>query len=230
MKRLFLCFICLRLVLACAPNPTVVLTAEQIAQRAADKMQTINSFHFSIDVSGRSKAIDALGTLLLRRAEGDVLRPDRAKSRLRVSLGGLLVEVQAVAIREQQWLTNPLTQRWEPAPAGWGYNPAVLFDPQRGLASLLNRARNLSRGPDDTLDNQRHYRLSGTAPTAEVAAMTASMVTGSDVSFTVWVGADDSVLRRLHITERNAGDKDATEWEIVLSGFGQPITIDPPKN
>src|SRR2546430_11488325 len=152
MKRL-LCFVCLCLVVACTPNPTAVLTADQIAQRAADKMQTINSVHFSIDVTGRSKAIDALGTLLLRRAEGNVLRPDRAKSRLRVSLGGLLVEIQAVAIGEQQWLTNPLTQRWEPAPAGWGYNPAVLFDPQRGLASLLNRSRNLSRGADDTLDN-----------------------------------------------------------------------------
>ena len=60
--------------------------------------------------------------------------------------------------------------------------------------------------------------------------MTANMVTGSDVSFTVWVGADDSIVRRLHIRERNAGDKDSTEWEIVLSGFEQPLSIEPPTN
>src|SRR5205823_6580904 len=110
-----------------------VLTAEQIAQRSAERTSQINSFHFTIDLTGRAKTIDPLATLALRHAEGDVARPDRAQSKIKVSLSGIILEVQAIGIGSKQWLTNPLSQRWETAPENWGYNPSVLFDGQKGI-------------------------------------------------------------------------------------------------
>lgn len=214
-------------VAACTPAAPP-LTAAQIAQKAADKMATVNTFHFAIEVTGQPKAIDPLGQLVLRRAEGDVQRPDRAQSRIRVALSGVIVDVQAVGIGPKQWLTNPLTRRWEEAPAGWGYNPAVLFDPKTGLASLLTRVEGLTRAGDESLDGKNHYRLSGTIAGKDVAPMTAYMVTGDQVAFTLWVGADDSLLRKVHLTEKASADAIATEWDIVLSAFGQPVSIEPP--
>lgn len=205
-----------------------MLTAEQIAQRSAQRSSQVNSFHFTIDLSGRPKTIDPLATLSLRHADGDVARPDRAQSRIKVSVSGLVVEVQAIGIGSQQWLTNPLSQRWESAPANWGYNPSVLFDAQKGIPALLQRVTGLTRLSDESLDGKLHYRLSGKINPQDVAPMTAYMVTGSDVTFTLWVGADDSLLRKVHITEKADAGADPTEWDIVLSNFDAPVTIQPP--
>ncbi|MBI5877142.1 MAG: LppX_LprAFG lipoprotein [Chloroflexi bacterium] len=218
--------VCLMLA-ACAPTPPP-LSAAQIAERAADKMAAVRSFHFAIEVSGQRKTIDPLGQLVLRRASGDVLRPDRAQSVIRVTLPGINVDVKAVGIGMKQWLTNPLTGRWEEAPAGWGYNPAVLFDANAGLATLLKRVEGLSRGADESLDGKSHYRLTGSLAGTDVAPMTAYMVTGAQVSFTLWVGADDFMLRKVHLTERESATADPTEWDIILSAFDQPVTIEAP--
>lgn len=215
------------LLAACAPTPPP-LSAAQIAERAADKMAAVRSFHFAIEVSGQRKTIDPLGQLVLRRASGDVLRPDRAQSVIRVTLPGINVDVRAVGIGMKQWLTNPLTGRWEEAPAGWGYNPAVLFDAQSGLATLLKRVERLSRTTDESLDGKNHYRLTGSLAGTDVAPMTAYMVTGAQVSFTLWVGADDFMLRKVHLTEKESAAADATEWDIVLSAFDQAVTIEAP--
>jgi len=222
------------LLAACAPNaaptptPIPTPTPRQIAQQSATQMALIKSFHFSIDLTGRRKTIDPLATLVLRHADGDVARPDKAQSKIKVSAGGLIVEVQAVGIGDKQWLTNPLTQRWEEAPANWGYNPAVLFDTRTGLASLLQRVESLMRTADDSLDGKTHVRLTGKIAGTEVATMTAGMITGSDVSFTLWIGADDFILRKVHLTERDANEPEATEWDIVLSAFDKPVSIEPP--
>jgi len=205
-----------------------VLTAEQIAQRSAERTAQINSFHFTIDLAGRPKTIDPLATLVLRHADGDVVRPDRAKSKIKVGLSGLIIEVQAIGIGSKQWLTNPLSQRWETAPDNWGYNPALLFDARKGIATLLRRVAGLTRIADESLDRMLHYRLTGKINSQDVAPMTAYMVTGSDVSFTLWVGADDFLLRKVLITEKESVGADPTEWDIVLSDFDRPVSIQPP--
>ena len=224
----FIAFVLLLFLSACAPAPTPVLTAEQIAQRSADRTAQINSFHFTIDLAGRAKTIDPLATLVLRHAEGDVARPNRAQSKIKVSISGLIIEVQAIGIADKQWLTNPLSQRWEAAPANWGYNPSVLFDGQKGIPALLHRVTGLTRLPDESFDGKTHYKLSGKISAQDAGPMTAYMVTGSDVTFTLWVGADDSLLRKVHITEKDTPDADPTEWDIVLSAFDTPVNIQPP--
>jgi hypothetical protein len=218
----------LLLLAACAAAPTPVLTAEQIAQRSTERTAQVNYFHFTIDLAGRPKTIDPLGSLVLRHADGDVARPDRAQSRIKVALSGLIVEVQAVGIGSKQWLTNPLSQRWEAAPEGWGYNPALLFDAQKGIAALLPRVAGLTRIADEPVDGKPHYRLTGKILPQDVAPMTAYMVTGADVAFTLWIGADDFLLRKMHITEKETSGADPTEWDIVLSAFDSPVSIQPP--
>lgn len=215
----------LALLAACLPSASPPLTARQIASQSAARMVALRSLHFTIEVKGASKPIDPLGQLLLRRAEGDVVRPDRAQSRIRVALAGVIVEIQAISIGDTLWLTNPVTRRWEQAPPGWSYNPAVLFDSRQGLTSLLERAA-LERAPDESLDGKAHYRLTGELAGSELAPMTAGMITGA-VRFTLWIGADDFLLRRVHLTESGPGSE-PTEWDIVLSGFERPVTIEPP--
>ena len=216
------------LLAGCMPAPTPQLTAPQIAQRAADTSARVNAFHFAIELTGKPKAIDPLGTLLLRRADGDVVRPDRAQSKIKVSLSGFIVEVQYIGIGNGQWLTNPLTQRWEVAPTNWGYNPAVFFDARNGIASLLRRVEGLTRLADESLDGKPHFRLAGKIAGNDIAPLTAYMITGSDVTFTLWVGADDFLLRKVHISEKDASATDTTEWDIVLSAFDKAVAIEPP--
>ena len=213
---------------ACAPSPTPQLTAKQIAQQASAKMLMIKTLHFTMDLQGRSKVIDPLGALVLRHAEGDLASPDKAQSKIKVAISGLIVEVRAIGIGDKQWMTNPLTQRWEPLPANWGYNPAVLFDGQKGIPSLLSRVENLQRIADENYEGKLHYRLTGKIVGKEVAPFTGYMITGSDVSFTMWIGADDFIIRKIIITEKDANDPVATEWVMTLSAFDKPVNIEAP--
>jgi hypothetical protein len=221
---LLLCF----LLVACAPSPTPQLTAKQIAQQASAKMLAVKTLHFTMDLQGRSKVIDPLGALVLRRAEGDLASPDKAQSKIKVAISGLIVEVRAIGIGDKQWMTNPLTQRWEPLPANWGYNPAVLFDGQKGIPSLLSRVENLQRIGDENYEGKNHYRLTGKITGKEVAPFTAYMITGSEVSFTLWLGADDFLIRKIVINEKDGDAPEATEWVMVLSAFDKPVNIAAP--
>ena len=92
----------------------------------------------------------------------------------------------------------------------------------------MRRATGLTRLADEALDGKPHYRLTGKIGAEDIAPMTAYMVTGSDVSFTLWIGAGDSLLRRVHITEKETVAADPTEWDIVLSAFDIPVSIQPP--
>ena len=46
-------------------------------------------------------------------------------------------------------MTNLLTGSWERAPAGLGFDPAILFDSERGISSILRRIENGGGTPDD---------------------------------------------------------------------------------
>ena len=213
---------------ACAPSPTPQLSAKQIAQQGSAKMLTIKTLHFTMDLQGRRKVIDPTGALVLRHAEGDLASPDKAKSQIKVAFSGLIVEVRAIGIGDKQWLTNPLTQRWELLPPNWGYNPAVLFDGQKGMTSLLARVDNLERAADENYEGKLHYRLTGKIAGQEIAPYTGYMITGSDVTFTMWIGAADFIIRKIVVTEKDANDSEATDWVMALSAFDKPVSIEAP--
>ena len=48
------------------------------------------------------------------------------------------------------------------------------------------------------------------------------------ITFTMWLGVDDFLIRKIVITEKDANDPAATEWVMALSAFDKPVMIEAP--
>lgn len=220
---------------ACASPTPPPPPPDQVVDRAAKKLVDTQSLHFVIEFTGGPTYLDKAHTLTLRRVEGDIVRPDRMRANVKAALPGAYIQVQAIGIGDDQYATNPLNGQWQKIPTEWGFNPALLFQSEKGLAAMLSHLQNLSTLPDETIENQRHYHVAGEMPADQIAPLTGWLIGTEAVRFDLWVGADDSYTRRIRLVERAAAGAPAgstpvppAQWNMELSKFDVPVTILPP--
>ena len=74
-------------------------------------------------------------------------------------------------------------------------------------------------------------RVRGTAAAADVAPLVAVPAGGGTVDATLWIGADDRILRRIRIEGAVANGEPTDATRVVeVSRFGEPVTIDEPED
>lgn len=192
-------------------------------------MLATDSLHFVIDLSGKLTFLDDPPTLALKRAEGDLVRPDRVRAIIKLSSFGMTSEVAIVGLGDNQYVTNPLNQQWEKLPAGqgWNFDPTLIFDPQHGIRPILNRTA-WAFGAEEEIEDQRHYRLSGQVSGEQVSPLTAGMIVPGRVTVDAWVGEQDAYVRRIQIVELDSDPENPTQWLIQFSAFGEPVDIQAP--
>lgn len=209
------------------PDPTVPPTAQQILERAAQTMGSVDTVQFSIERGGAPVYIDTQGFLEFVSATGRYAAPDAAEALVRVSAAGLNAEVGAVVIEGRTWLTNPITGKWEPTPPGYAFDPTTLFDPSVGWRPLLREG---IAGVEDLGDEViedialRHVRF--TASGARIEVITAGLVRGDDVVIDVWIDPTSGQVRRASFSTPIGGG--LTDWQLALYDYGADIQIAPP--
>lgn len=204
------------------------LSADQIKQRSADSMTALQSLHFMIELSGDLTYIDPAGLLALKRAEGDIVTPDRVQATIRTRTLGTTTDLGVVGVGTTQWARNPLSGRWETLPPEYGsFDIAALFSGERGVVGLL-RDVPLSAEPQETLSGRPHYVLSTTTTGQQLTAMTSGMITSGNVAVKLYVDGTSFLLSRIELTELDTDPEEPTYWQITLSAFDQPVTIAPP--
>lgn len=218
----------LLLLSACGrPEPT----AEELAQKAIAGIDTLTSVHFQLSIDGGPAFLDPQKTLNLRQAEGDLLRPDRAKTTARVAIGGFVATVNFINVGDRGFMTDPLTGRWVALPAALVYNPAVLFDGQRGVSGLIKQVEGLKKDGDEKVDVVDSYRLTGQLPNALLTVFTGGVLTGDRVKIDLLVAKEGGAVQRIRLSELAAapGQKAPMVWTLTLSRHDQPVTIDSPQ-
>ncbi len=206
------------------------LTADEIAARSGQTMAAVETLHFVMTVEGGPAYIDPEATLSLRAAEGDLKRPERVRATLKVGAAGLaIIEIQAIGIGDEQFLTRPVTGEWQRMPPGWGFDPGALFDPESGIEVAVTRCAWEEEYKKERLAAGRAYRLRGTASGEDLAPLTAWMITAEEVQVDAWVAQDDFHLLQLRIEEppKEEGGH-PTIWLLQFSAFDQPVTIERP--
>jgi hypothetical protein len=212
-----------------APTATPTPDPAAILRQAGAAMQGLNSAHFTISRSGGPAYLDEEGSLVFTSAEGDFVAPDAIQAEVIVAGPGLALTVSTVAIGSDQWITNPLNEQWEKLPPGWGFNPAILFDPEQGWESLLDEdVSNITLIGLVDQGDQSLYQLRATAAGERIRTVTGG-ITASDEAITVeiWVDPATLLVHRLHfVTGSPTGEP--TEWILDFSQFDRPLTIEPP--
>jgi lipoprotein LprG len=187
---------------------------------AAQTMGGITSAAFAMRRTGAPVEIS---DLRFDSAEGVYSAPASAKAILQVKAADISVELGTIAIGERVWLTNPLTGQWEEIPAGSGFNIAVVFDPDVGWVPLLT---------EDLSDIELvgveggTYVIHGTIAASRVEFLTAGLVEAQAVEADIWIDGDDGYIERVEFATEFGGA--ATTWVIEMSGFDEPVTVEPP--
>lgn len=204
------------------PDPATLL------RLAGEQMQALESVHFVIAREGGSAFLDPEQTLNLVSAEGDYAAPNASQAMLALQSSGVNLQINTVAIGDEQWITNPLTQAWEQLPLDWGFNPAILFDPQVGWQRLLSEdISGVQLLEEVEIGGQSRYRFQ-----AEIVGERLGIVTGgaanSDrpVTTEIWLDPANLYVTALNFTlPTPAGD---AHWQITFTRFNTPLTIQSP--
>ncbi len=199
--------------------------AATILDAAATAMGAVDTVRFTIERTGAPVYIDDSDLLAFVSAEGRYAAPGSAEAVVTIDAGGVNTQIGAVAIDGETWLSNPITGAWEPAPIGYTFDPATLFDPTVGwrplLAGGLSDVTLVGDGPEDG-----RYHLRGTADQDRVAVITAGMVSGQSPLLDLWVDAATGQVTDVSFPTTYRGD--ISNWTLAFVDYGAEVDITPP--
>jgi lipoprotein LprG len=207
-------------------GPTLAPDVDTILGAAAETMGTVDTVRFTIERGGAPVYIDPLDALEFVSAEGRFAQPSSADAVVVLGVGDIRAQIGAIAIDGETWLTNPVTGTWEPAPAGYTFDPAILFDPELGwrplLASELTDAELI--GLEEHGDTEL-YHVRGQADEDRIAVITAGLVS-QDVPLDLWLDPVDGAVREATFSTLYRGEE--SDWTLTFFDYGGDIVIEVP--
>jgi hypothetical protein len=191
-----------------------------LVAEAADAMDSVASARFEMRRTGEPVTIQGM---TFDAAVGEYAAPDAARALLDLRAGDLVLQMGTISIGERTWLTNPLTGDWDELDAGTGFNPARIFDPDLGWRPLLTEDLSDLRsiGIRDGLQV-----VGGTVAADRVAVLTAGLVEDQAVPIEISLDPETGRIRRVEFSTQ--GESGETTWVIELSGYDEPVTVEPP--
>lgn len=224
--RGWLVLIALVVLVACG-TPEQVDPA-QLAQEGATAFDAVTSFGFTLDVTDGEAA--PIGDIILISADGDSVRPDKVKAKLKAKLTGapLAVNINGIIIGPDAWITpNPFNPvQYEKLEDTGGLES---FSPATGVSDVLRGLRNPKYIEQAEINGTKTHHISGTVDATTLNALTGGTATAGELTLDLWIGVDDKLLRQLVAV----GPLDPTEpasikRTLTLRDFDQPVEITPP--
>lgn len=208
------------------PTPTPDPAA--IVREAGAAMSDLESVRFEISRTGGPAFVDENNQFIINEAIGLYAAPSSAIAELDVSGLGLNIKVQTIAIGEEQWLTNFLTQQWEKLPDNIGFNPADIFGAEGFEALLDQNVTDVSPMRSETVGEAEFTAIDVVVEGDRVSAITAgSAASDQPVELTVWLDRSTKLIHQVEFETPSPTDE-VTQWLLQFSQFNEPVTIEPP--
>jgi hypothetical protein len=216
----------------CRKSAPPTLPPAEIIANAIERLKGSAGFHFTIERTGTLAYIDSDNTIAVNRIDGDFLTPDRVKGKIRVSIGGFTAEVSIVSIQGRYWQTNPLNQTWEEYEPGTVFNPALLFDSEKGIQPMLQAdLTELTLVGNEKLDkwpDKQLYHLKGKMKGERIAGITFELIGPEVMDVDVWVAPNTFEVCRIQINDPVEGNTESTIWTVDFLNYDQKADIQPP--
>lgn len=228
----FLISLAVPLLSGCSEPPvnSPELTAVEIIDSCAGKVETVDSFHIEITQVGGTTPL-AMG-LQMSKAAGDVVRPDRLKGEVTATVSGLPVRVQVITVGNTTFLTNPLNGKWEPFPSQ--FSAAGIFDADAGIASVFRAVTNLSKLGDEGVGGLSCYHIKGNITTDDLIPITRiftlNSLKGVNIASEIWCDKVDFLPRQIRLEGQiTKEEKPGIIRTITLSDFNENAEIELPQ-
>ena len=231
-RHLILLILIIFFTTGCSRSTPVPLAAEEIIQKASQRMKSLKGFHFVIDRTGSPAYLDPDHTYSFRRAEGNFNAPDHASASVRIIAPGLVAEIQIIGLGELYWETNILTGEWMALPPEQGFNPAVLFDPEIGIQPIIESDMiDLSLAGNEELEElpgKQLYAVAGKLKGERIYPMSYGLIGPDLMDVKLWIDPETFDIHRIMITQSRADDE-PTIWQLDFWDFDKTLDITPPQ-
>lgn len=204
------------------PSPEGPDAARLLAD-AALAVAGLQSFRF--ELTQENATIPLPPNFDLESAKGDVVLPDRVKAELETEVEDINVSVDAIAIGDETWITNPFTRRWQRL----NVDLRDFADLGALLPALLPAIRDARVTDETVINGVTTYQIEGVASSTDLQDALAFSLPDREVRIELWLGVEDSLPRRVRVIgQLIAGESGSAVRQVDLRRFNEPVTIDPP--
>ena len=215
------------------PTPTgtpIPISAREIMQSSVSGMQEIESLHYEMvtkfNLETQAGAVNIPVTLV-----GDYQAPDRSEAAMSASIVFLTFESRIIIIGETAYFTDFATGEW-----GVLAGEAPFFADAVGfITAKVSEITDLAVVGEESLDGERVYHLTGTAPPGTFDESVGEFRAG------FWIGIEDFLLRQVAAEGEIELDEEATAFlggvaagnatvslSLWISDFGKTVSIEAP--
>jgi lipoprotein LprG len=205
-----------------APVPANLPDGTTLTTAAAAAMRDTSAAHITFDLDANAS------TMPLRRAEGDLTQHGKAKGSIQLDQTGSLIEYQFVLLDGFVYLKG-VSGGWQKLPASAAasiYDPAVVLDPDRGMARLLATTSEATTVGTESIDGVDTYKVTVSFDGMAVAALVPG-ITGRATGV-LWVNETTKQLRRAVLTVTpTTGGKNGTAT-MNFFDINKPVQVSAP--
>jgi len=206
------------------PQAEVEMTAAEILEIAAERMEEIESFAFLLEhENGVTTIVRGMG---MERAEGAVSGSDRLRADVRTRAGPVTLNLGVIILPEGSWITNPFNNQWESE----ALSISQFFDPSTGITALMRDLDEASRSGMEPIGGEMAYRIDASVRSEDLLSLVPAALPGRTLTVRSWIGVEDPRVLRIDILGAlEAGDAENLVRRLLLSGFGGDFAISAPR-
>lgn len=206
-----------------SPIPTPVpLMPDEVIANAIESLEEAGSIWFLLE--HENGFTEALGGLDLTRVEGAITDSGMSIN-AEANLGRIYIEVDAVLIGTNTWLTNPLTGEWELLPED--QNPIGFLQPisaVRGVLEGLTSAEYIEHPKPDV-----DYQIKSPLRAESLKSLLGEIISDGVGSAEVVIDHESFEMKSARITGAlQVRDSDSTVRILEMSRYGEEFVIEQP--
>lgn len=212
-----------------AITPTPTPTPAEISARAGQATSAAQSLAFSITVTGQPVYSDSARVFVITSIEGALRRPDGVLATLKLRSAAGVSEVRTVSLAGKQYITNPLTRAWQCLAPGQTFDPAILFDSQKGIERLLQDGiENITLVGEEDLEGRLTYHLRGTISGQRLADISNGLIGAAPVTADIWADRETLRLAKIVLVDTAPDASEPSIWTLLFSAYDQPVEVRAP--
>jgi lipoprotein LprG len=210
-------------------TPTATPTPAEISARIGRATQASKSLQFQIDLTGAPVYSDSSHLFVITNIIGAIQPPDGALATLQVKSALGVAEIRTVSAGGKQYFTNPVSRQWQCLASGSAFDPAVLFDPARGIGALLQQGmEQIEFVGLESLDGAQVYHLRGILPAERTQPISAGLLGAGPVRADLWADTDTARARKLVLVDSATNAEQPTTWTLTFGQYDQPVEVKAP--
>lgn len=209
------------LLAACGSSPSAQVSAAVLLQKAKTTADAASAVHFVLTSSNVSLS----GTNLVS-GEGDLVRPSSLQGTFSVAVSGFTAKVDVASVGDVFEAKLPFTNHFQKTnPANFGLtNPALLLDPQKGLAKLLTLAQNPKLGPTKRVGGELLDTVSYSVPGSAVPVLPDANPS-RPVQLTVAIDPRSYQLRSVTLVGPLTSATSDSTYVVTLTKYDEHVTV-----